>query len=380
MTKNEIQNEITLLPIVSEATIMLSGLGKPHHKEDIKQQIKWLLGRGSKVNHDSIFWPAGILILGLSEYLLSTLDDAKDVNTNLENIINPISSYLSKWINDGLKVSFTDDSLMGMALINILIYSKKSNFQFDELFISAIKKGTNNIANFIKKAPADRKGSLIYHAEMDNEYIFADGAGMTAMFLSAYSALNKDDISGNLATLQLTNYISHGIDSHTSLPYHGYNLSSGEKLGIVGWGRATGWLMMGIAGYFAAFSGNRNTEIVGYINSLIDTIYEFQMNDGGFSWDISAKEGHFDSSGTAMISYSLCKILSTSNSNIILGKERYNKCTEIVESSYDAIRSSISNGKVLNSLAECIDFAQYPQRYGTNAWGQGAALAFLSQH
>lgn len=37
------------------------------------------------------------------------------------------------------------------------------------------------------------------------------------------------------------------MDAASGLPYHGFDSDTGVKYGIIGWGRAVGWLMSGIS-------------------------------------------------------------------------------------------------------------------------------------
>ena len=44
-----------------------------------------------------------------------------------------------------------------------------------------------------------------------------------------------------LAVSQIANFLAYGIDTTTELPYHGYEVETGMKYGIIGWGRAVGF-------------------------------------------------------------------------------------------------------------------------------------------
>lgn len=37
------------------------------------------------------------------------------------------------------------------------------------------------------------------------------------------------------------------MDEKTGLPYHGYDEKTGMKYGIIGWGRACGWMLLGLS-------------------------------------------------------------------------------------------------------------------------------------
>ena len=96
------------------------------------------------------------------------------------------------------------------------------------------------------------------------------------------------------------------------------------------------------------------------------------MNSGYFAWQLTALEGHVDTSATSMISYAIKR-------GVMIG---------ILDRSYlyysnlglYALSRSVENGIVLDSSADCTQFGMYPQNFGSNQWAQGptTALAALS--
>jgi hypothetical protein len=41
------------------------------------------------------------------------------------------------------------------------------------------------------------------------------------------------------------------------------------------------------------------------------------------------------------------------------------------------LKNTDADGRVGQTLAECLDFGNHPQVYGNYPWGQGAALIYL---
>ena len=81
----------------------------------------------------------------------------------------------------------------------------------------------------------------------DISHIYADGIGMICPFLCRYGILKGEESLVKLGVVQIVHFLDHAMDEATGLPYHGYDSASGVKYGCVGWGRAVGWLMGGIA-------------------------------------------------------------------------------------------------------------------------------------
>ena len=72
-----------------------------------------------------------------------------------------------------------------------------------------------------------------------------------------------------LARRQIGSFLNYGMDYLSSLPYHGYDRQSGVKYGIIGWGRATGWLLMGMSGIICD-TGDK--EVLAAFREIIDAV------------------------------------------------------------------------------------------------------------
>jgi len=197
---------------------------------------------------------------------------------------------------------------------------------------------------------------------------------MICPFLCRYGRAFHDQNAIDLAINQIINFIKYGFDSKTYLPYHGYNITGNIKHGIVGWGRAVGWLLIGMIDSLEyIMPSNPFYKILIYqYEVIIKTTIKYQQNSGYFTWQLTALEGHVDTSATSMISYAIKR-------GVMIG---------ILDRSYlyysnsglFALSHSIENGVVLDSSAECMEFGMYPQNFGSNQWAQGptTALAALS--
>ena len=199
-----------------------------------------------------------------------------------------------------------------------------------------------------------------------------------------------------------------GVDKKSGLNYHGYSLPDNQKKGLLGWGRAFGWLYMGVAEAACAAikssdEANDNGEkipnsenldsseckkdcpdkkrcfmnsgfnITGLYRQMSRTALEYQRADGGWSWQIQGTEGHIDMSATGMIAYSLARGYNAGILDNI----------EDIDSSFDkAVECMLSHtekGAVLDALSSCDDFGVHYQTYGHYPWGQGAVLAALAE-
>ena len=210
------------------------------------------------------------------------------------------------------------------------------------------------------------------------------------------------------ARRQLVNYARYGMDARSGLPYHGYDLESGIKYGIIGWGRAIGWLLLGLSEYLcdaalyaaeetgfaeetgaagesAAFAVGReeHLQVQELAQGICRAVAERVRPDGMLSWQPDCLDGPLDSSATGMIFYALLRMNRFRTAHPELPAEVLAGIPQtdpaLIDAAAAGLRSCIAeDGKVWYASAECFDFSQYSQQYGNYAWGQGSVLAFLS--
>ena len=108
----------------------------------------------------------------------------------------------------------------------------------------------------------------------------------------------------------------------------------------------------------------------GHLQRLTRAVAEYQRQDGSFSWLLPASEGHADTSATAMIA---CAIQAGIRRGCL--EEDW---AEQVKAAAEFLLSSMKNGRVEQCSAECMAFAEYPQRYGSYPWGDGPALKLFA--
>lgn len=321
----------------------------------IKRTIRIMTGR--KVEPvDKVNWPNGLLAKGLADYYMQHKNSEE-----AREILDCLKRYYDRWINKQCKLYFLDDAVSGMALIDL------HQITGDEKY----KQAADEIARFLFQHDTDRAGSLLYRPKQKNGYIFADMIGMVCPFLCKYGSTYGDVNAINLAVTQIQNFVEFGMDSKTNLPYHGYQCENGIKYGIIGWGRAVGWLLIGMSETLAYIEETRpNYEIIKQAyRRIVDKVEAYQRENGLYSWQLEAKEGPVDTSATAMILYAIARSLDT---KVLIGihKSRMVRGRE-------ALFQMVKDGKINECLAECQGFSMYPQIYGAYPWSLGPALSLF---
>lgn len=334
--------EKTLLIETAKSQLMTYGIwdGKTRLKRGIK---KYLLRR-EVTPEDVIFWPTGLLAAGLWD-----CGERKAV-----------TAYYDRWIEKKLPIVFLDDLLAGETLL--AIWEETGEGAKKEQY----EKALHRLAGYGKEYPTDRNGSFPYRANQKNGYVFVDGIGLACPFLYQYGSRFGQQAYRELAIRQIENYLAYGMDGRTGLPYHGYDAENGMKYGIIGWGRAVGWLLRGMAGCLEHAEGADGSLKKAY-QALVDSVLSYQQESGYFTWQLQATEGPVDTSATAMIGFALQQGIQKG----LLPESGYQQA---LEKCRQALEKSIRNGNLYDCSGECEGFAQYPQRYGAYPWALGPGL------
>ena len=331
-------------------------------------------------------WPQALLAMGL----LQAYEQTKD-----KTALSSVFSYLRRWKNSGYPISHVDHVMNGSVALwteEILTREKREDAEsLEALWIC--REGADICAGWIKAAKKTADGILAYRSQHP-DWLFADTLGMLCPFACRYGVQKQDKELLNLGIRQLELFFQKGMDEKTGLPYHGYDEKTGMKYGIIGWGRACGWMLLGLsqsilwiseqpagaeqAEQSAACPSSRSVTREGcnrlllLQQQLLDSIFVWQRADGGFSWQLQAQEGHRDTSAEGMIGYGAWLAAETA------AVQRSEQWSPALSRLTAIMQTSIRDGRVTDCSGECKGFAEYPQVYGIYPWGSGSALAFLA--
>lgn len=343
-------------------------------KTRCKRFVKKYIFRKSTAVEDLIFWPTGLLADGLYHCLQETkkMQETQEIQEQqkvlYEKMETALAAYFGRWQKKGCPVTFLDDLLAGEVFLKIYEEYKKTSQENGMIGADNVEKyrqAVEKLADYAFAYPTDETGSFPYRANQQNGYVFVDAIGLTCPFLYEYGKAFDKTESMELAVKQIANFLAYGMDAATGLPYHGYDVASGTKYGIIGWGRAVGWLLRGMTGCMTTDYGAGLLR-ESYL-ALVDAVIAYQRKDGYFSWQLQAIEGPADTSATGMICVAL-------KEGIRLGFLQGEVYTQALEKGIRAMGKSTRNGKVYDCSGECEGFSQYPQRYGAYVWALATAL------
>ncbi|MDR2546879.1 MAG: glycoside hydrolase family 88 protein [Lachnospiraceae bacterium] len=321
----------------------------------LKRKFKRLAGEEA-TPRDRINWPTALLANGLMAHYQNSLYSEMSLV-----IKRALTKYYKRFIFSRQKIYCLDDVVSGLALIDIYQITNDERFRIV----------LGRMVGYLKEHHVDESGSLIYRPYRDQD-IYVESVGMICPFLCKYGYTYDDPGSISLATKQLVNFIDKGIDSRSGLPYHGYHDGSGLSKGIIGWGRACGWLLHGMIESLIYLDPENPDfdKIKQAYRHLVDKVEMYQHENGLFSWQLSAKDGPIDTSATAMILHAIARgiehefLIGIHRSRMLRGRE--------------ALADAVVGGRIYDCLGECGTFGVYPQVYGSFPWSTGPALSLLS--
>ena len=317
-------------------------------KDWVKREIRKYLLHQQVPPLDHYSWPNALLAAGLSQMQRSVRD-----NKSKETLVR----YFDRWIRKGMPLYYVDNAANGTAILDL--YENTGQKKYLE--------AASGIAAFLREHKKDEQGDLLYRTR-DASDIYADTVGMVSPFLCRYGILSGESFFVKTGVMQIVHFLDGGMDGKSGLPYHGFNSRTGMKYGCVGWGRAVGWLMLGMAESLAAIPEKtpQFPFIQGHLQNLVRAVADCQRQDGSFSWLLPAYEGPADTSATAMIA---CAMLTGIRRGCL--EEDW---TRQVRMAAEFLLSCVKSGRVEQCSAECEGFSQYPQRYGSYPWGDGMTL------
>lgn len=356
------------IPLIENACKELMEYGVRGRREKGNDLVKGLLLRRRIPKEDPIFWHTGLLAAGLW-----TCREEGEYSQNTGNattlIDRSLAAYYERWMKKGMPLAVLDDLLAGETLLNIYQRVCDKSVDFGEKLSEAqLKNAVDKMASYAAEHPTDATGSFLYRPANGETTVFVDGIGLACPFLYRYGEIFDKQEYRELALRQIVNFLSYGMDGDKGLPYHGYDMSDGCKYGIIGWGRAVGWLLRGMTGCMASDYGRERLRAP--FTALVDAALFFQRQDGYFAWQLEAVEGPADTSATGMI----CTCIKQGMAQDVLAGETYENA---LAAGIHALERSVKDGRVYHCSGECEGFSRYPQRYGAYPWSLGPALETL---
>ena len=226
-------------------------------------------------------WQKAALILGLSE-----CDDSKKIQS-AKSIIEGYFDESGMWKEKPTRVDC--GMLSYAALINVSEPQRiRSAMDYS---IKIIKKSING------------GGLISYTGGNRNTDMYVDTIGLAVPFLVAYAKCYGMPEYEELGFKQLQAFHEDGLLKGTNLPNHAYDFTTKLPLGVFGWGRGTGWYVLGLIDTLDMLVNEQRKECVKtWIFDAAEEYKSYQRIDGGFGSIIQSNHT-YDSSATAVMAY-----------------------------------------------------------------------------
>lgn len=313
----------------------------------VKRIIKKYLLRQNVQKPDCFFWPHAMMAQALMEYSIFSGKDSG---------LNVLEQYYDAWFAKERVIRYVDNVMNAYTLSGFNEKRPKEEY----------KKELERMAEYLLNSRKTKDGSILYR-DGQKEIVYADTIGMACPYLFKYGIMSQNAEMSALAEKQIDNFWKYGMDTVSGLPYHGYHAVTGEKLGIIGWGRAVGWILMGISEGLKYTKGKQKENLLEKFQGLIDNVLKYQRQDGLFSWQLQALQGPTDISATGMI---LGALQLTINLGVM--DATYTGCIR------NGRKAMMENKNIFHHcLAECEGLGCYPQCYDVYPWGNAAGAIFL---
>lgn len=309
-----------------------------YHAPVVKKtdQTRYLLKdmmQGNYKNNTIQSWQTGGLYLGLSE-------KGQDVNKLQSQFID---MKTGEWKEKPREVDY--------ALLAYGILKSTDDVQ-------KIKPAMDEIYQLILDRYQESDQTVCYRKFLP-KIRFVDTIGFICPFLMCYAKRYHCEKARIIAKNQIEQYYKKAYLKHSGLIAHAYDNETEVPLGSYGWGRGTGWWMLGI---IDSYLENPSEQLKSTVIETADKIAKFENNNGGFSSNLALKN-NTESSITAIAAYFYQKCYE------ITSNKEYQKITDRCMTAL--MKNTRRNGEIDFSQGDTKGIGIYSQTYDIMPFTQG---------
>ena len=166
----------------------------------------------------------------------------------------------------------------------------------------SIKSSMDEVYSLLQNS-TDEMGIISYTGDKTNTARYVDALGMVCPFLVKYGIDYNIPDAIKQAYEQLCFFYKFGMYPGTVLPNHAVHIHSKLPLGVYGWGRGTGWYVIGLLDTYNEMPAcEYKDSIEKMILEAAECYKVFQYSDGGFGC-ILPRDNRYDSSVTAVMAW-----------------------------------------------------------------------------
>lgn len=293
-------------------------------------------------------WQTGGLLSGVLEY------NQVDSLENWKTIKNKYIDETGHWIVQPKNVDY--------AILAFAILKNTSDVQ-------SVKPAMDELIQSINEHMGE-DGLIAYSGRNNIRYV--DTIGLVCPFLILYANTYQQPQYIKLSLSQIEGFLQHGLYPSTLLPAHSYSTSSGLPVGVFGWGRGAGWLILGLIDTFLELKPSVEKDHLKItIKKFADCYADFQREDGGFGIFLQDKNT-YDSSATAIFAYYYAVCYQIFEEPIYFS---------IVKNSLEKLKTNTRrNGALDYCQGDTVDVGVFSLRLDIMPFAQGMTLRALNKY
>lgn len=217
------------------------------------------------------------------------------------------------------------------------------------------------------RLPGAEIGCIPYTA--GKPWVLVDTLAFLCPFLARLSRLTAAPRYAAIATRQLGAMWRHG-HADDGWVYHAFDVKTLEPIGMAGWGRGVGWLLIGIVDTVCELpEGEEKTLWLARGEHLLVKLAACQRDDGHWPWRLDLPTAPPDSSVTALIAYALARWQQANFAQAACQPQMLARARSAIESVTD------DKGRVGQCSGEAVGMGDYSTEFGRFMWAQAPAVA-----
>jgi rhamnogalacturonyl hydrolase YesR len=215
-----------------------------------------------------------------------------------------------------------------------------------------------------------RTGNNLISYTTGRTEVLVDTLAFICPFLARLSQMTNRPDFAQTALKQLDAIWAYASPASGQWIHHGFDSLNMQRLGLAGWGRGVGWLLMAIVDTVLELpNGQERERWIERGQDLLSRLQGCQKPDGHWSWRLNKPEETSDSSVTGLIAYSLARW----NQAYIQGHETYQpmlaRCRLAIDTATD------KSGRIMQCSGEAAGIGRYSHDFGHYLWAQSLAVA-----
>ena len=215
-----------------------------------------------------------------------------------------------------------------------------------------------------------KENGLIEYREGFGDVYIVDTIAFVCPILVRYGVVTGNPEYVDLAIKQIKNYYENAYIEKYGLYAHGYNAMTNTPCESIGWGRGTGWYLLGILYCYQELSEiDEKKWLDDRMIEAAKNILRYQRTDGGWSTQL-VSNWNYDSSATAMFGTFLFHLYSITH-NIAYLKAGQKALVKLMS-------STRRDGAIEYCEGACHGLGKYSNNYGISPFTQGMVLEMIA--